>query len=75
MTEATAAQTVNHSWKAWVDRNGLPTSVSCRQKKNIYINISHGCSAVTPETVTFRPNDTTQNRMAKTIITFDVTVK
>lgn len=45
------------------------------KKKYIYINISHGCSAVTPETVTFRPNDTTQNRMAKTIITFDVTVK
>lgn len=75
MTEATAPQTLNHSWKAWVDRNGLPTSVSCRQNIYIYINISHGCSAVTPETVTFGPNDTTQNRIAKTIIKFDVTVK
>lgn len=48
---------------------------SAADKKYIYINISHGCSAVTPESVTFGPNDTTQNRIAKTIIKFDVTVK
>lgn len=71
MTEATAAQTVNHSWEAWVDRNGLPTSVSCRQ--NMYIRIYHMAAA--PLTVTFRPNDTTQNRIAKTIIKLEVTVK
>lgn len=44
-----------------------------KKRKKKYI--SHGCSGVTPETVTFRPKDTTQNRTAKTIIKFDVTVK
>lgn len=33
----------------------------------IYIHMSHGCSASTQETVTFRPNNTMQNRIAKTI--------
>lgn len=62
MTEATAAQTVNHRLKAWVDRNGLPTSVSHRQQKQKTKqkkNITQVCSAVTQETVKFRPNDTT----------------
>lgn len=45
------------------------------KKKELYKYISRGCSAVTPETVTFRPNGTTQNRISKTIIQFEVTVK